>query len=274
MMPLPAGAALGRELGEVGYREGPSNANKFTDFISGGSIKGQFWCADFIVWTLVKSDVEIVRSSWTPYLEAWFRSKGRLHTTPRPGDVFFVYFPTLRRVAHTGFVTGVSADGRTVYTVEGNGNAAGGRNGYGVVRRARPAYAGIGRAGIRSYGRPAYGPAQPPKRRSTKPGSPVKAIQRALHFKDAWVDGEWGPKTDHALQLLRYAALGRIPHDVEATQRVAGTKVDGAWGRKSRSATLRTTARIQAALGCAPDGDWGPITESAFRTARRAYYRS
>ncbi len=43
----------------------------------------------------------------------------------------------MRRAFHCGFVSGVSADGSEIETIEGNTNLDGGAEGYGVFRRQR-----------------------------------------------------------------------------------------------------------------------------------------
>lgn len=54
---------------------------------------------------------------------------------PRKGDVFGIYFPDKKRIAHVGFVD--SWDDKYVITVEGNTNEAGSREGDGVYRKRR-----------------------------------------------------------------------------------------------------------------------------------------
>src|SRR5690606_39153725 len=63
---------------------------------------------------------------WTP------RKASR---SPRPGDVFSIYFPSLGRVGHVGLVA--SFDGRYINTIEGNPSGPGSREGDGVYARRR-----------------------------------------------------------------------------------------------------------------------------------------
>lgn len=259
---------------ENGYHEGARNFNKFS---RDNGRPAEYWCQDFAQWVLQRGDVETPITASTVFAESWYKRKGRLHTRPRVGDQFFIYFPTFQRVAHTGFVTGISDDGRTVYTIEGNSNPGGSRNGYGVFRRARPVLAQPGRAGIRSYGRPAYGPAPKPKPKPApkpKPGFKVTDLQKPVRLK---LTGHWDDAMDLRLTDLRKVAKAHgstshlSPGALREVQRACGTKADGVWGPKSRSAYKRTLPKVQLALDVAPDGSWGPITEAAFQAVRKKY---
>lgn len=267
---------------ELGYREGPNERNKFSKALGRPN---EYWCQDMAQYLLTRlGGIDGPNTAYTPNAEIWYKKQGRLFTTPRVGDQFFVYFPSKRRVAHTGFVVGISDDGRTVYTIEGNTNPGGGRNGYGVFKRSRPVLARPGTAGIRSYGRPVY--ATPPSTNPApvtdvvvkpKPGVSVRALQRAVHVG---ADGEWGPVTEAALHTVRGVAIGKtkIQHlnrrQIRNVQANVGTLQDGEWGPKSNKALKRTVAKIQAALRVAPDGDWGPITENAYQAARKTKFRA
>ncbi|HQS52214.1 MAG TPA: hypothetical protein PLN99_09980, partial [Daejeonella sp.] len=56
--------------------------------------------------------------------------------TPSTGDVFGIYFPEKKRIAHVGFID--SWDGTWLITVEGNTNISGNPEGDGVYRKRRP----------------------------------------------------------------------------------------------------------------------------------------
>ena len=55
--------------------------------------------------------------------------------TPTTGDVFGLYFPEKRRIAHVGFID--QWDGTWMISVEGNTNVSGSREGDGVYRKRR-----------------------------------------------------------------------------------------------------------------------------------------
>ncbi|MDP3469498.1 MAG: hypothetical protein Q8S11_14250 [Daejeonella sp.] len=60
----------------------------------------------------------------------------RQQITPTTGDVFGIYFPEKKRIAHVGFID--SWDGTWLITVEGNTNTSGHPEGDGVYRKRRP----------------------------------------------------------------------------------------------------------------------------------------
>ena len=105
--------------------------------------KGHAWCAAFVNWVHMKAGVEtgIKSPAWSP---SWFADASRItykrswnkEIEPKPGQVFGLYFSSLKRVAHVGFID--SFDKKNLYTVEGNTNAAGSREGDGVYRKIRP----------------------------------------------------------------------------------------------------------------------------------------
>jgi hypothetical protein len=82
-----------------------------------------------------------------------FRTAGRLHDEPRPGDVGHVFYPNLDggRIGHVFFVERVSGD--HVESIEGNTNRDGSRRGIGVFRSRRRWRNG---GAIRGFGRPLY----------------------------------------------------------------------------------------------------------------------
>ncbi len=55
--------------------------------------------------------------------------------TPSTGDIFALYFPEKRRIAHVGFID--QWDGTWLISVEGNTNISGSREGDGVYRKRR-----------------------------------------------------------------------------------------------------------------------------------------
>lgn len=73
---------------------------------------------------------------------AWAKTDagaGVLVDQPARGDLFLLWFPSLNRFAHVGFVTTVTPGGYT--TAEGNAappNAGSTREGFGVFVRPRP----------------------------------------------------------------------------------------------------------------------------------------
>ena len=135
---------------------------------------GNPWCAAFVCWVYGKAGVGNPRSGWSPALfgegrTVWAsgESRANLHagrqgtnnqelrplrsevrsypfslttnneqrTTPSTGDVFGLYFPEKRRIAHVGFID--EWKDPWVITVEGNTNVLGSKEGDGVYRKWR-----------------------------------------------------------------------------------------------------------------------------------------
>ncbi|GGH78160.1 hypothetical protein GCM10011379_45620 [Filimonas zeae] len=70
--------------------------------------------------------------------EALLFYKGRWLAGPLPADVFCLYYKSLGRIGHTGFFDGwANKSMGTFYSVEGNTNDGGNREGDGVYRRIR-----------------------------------------------------------------------------------------------------------------------------------------
>jgi len=132
---------------KIGVREltGRNDGSEVEKYLSYVWLKrGQPWCAAFVSWTFGQNGIKNVRSGGcvalmeqgrTIYSSAGNRSGNTGGLSPQSGDVFFIYFPEKKRVAHTGFV---HIWGETyVTTVEGNTNEAGSREGDGVYRKRR-----------------------------------------------------------------------------------------------------------------------------------------
>ncbi len=120
--------------GELGVREATGNndglrVEAYLNAIRLG--KGHAWCGAFVSWVYGKAGLAEPRIGWTPSL---FPSS-RLTKLPLQGDVFGLYFPALKRIAHAGLVAQVSSD--WVITLEGNTNPKGSREGDGVYRKRR-----------------------------------------------------------------------------------------------------------------------------------------
>lgn len=104
-----------------------------------GFTKGAAWCAAFLSWTFIQSDVSAIKSAWAP---AWFPpaktiyTKGR-HDNLKPdrADVFGLYFNNM--IAHVGFIDEWPPSDDFAITVEGNTNTAGSSEGDGVYRKRR-----------------------------------------------------------------------------------------------------------------------------------------
>lgn len=171
------------------YTEGPrSNETPFGEWADHPL---QSWCMSFVSYILDQVGQPIGKIAFCPTGVLYFRNQAQLKAgPPKPGDVFFLYFPSLGRYAHTGFVRDVQGD--WIITVEGNSDTAGSRTGGSVVSLRRKW------SGTRTvFGRPAYSTDKPrPTIKAGAKGDDVKFLQSQLGIK---ADGDWGPLTQAAV---------------------------------------------------------------------------
>jgi len=117
---------------EIGVRETSENSGPRVDeYNKYVGLKKAKWCASFVSWCHGQAGLAAPRTAWSPSLFP----KDRIATEAMPGLVMGMYFDSLKRVAHCGIVEGVRND--LIYTVEGNTNMAGSREGDGVYRKIR-----------------------------------------------------------------------------------------------------------------------------------------
>lgn len=131
---------------EIGVTEATGN-NDGEDvekyLISTNLGRGYAWCAAFVNWNLAQCSATHNNSAWCPdwfprHRIVWMNNPGvgfYPGTLPQKGDVFGIYFPAKNRIAHVGFIH--EWKGNSVVTVEGNTNAAGSREGIGVMKKIR-----------------------------------------------------------------------------------------------------------------------------------------
>lgn len=133
---------LAQALSQVGVREVGVNRGERVDAYlrKTGVPLGQPWCAAFVWWCFVRTyeslegTPPIPRTARCETLRLWAKRQGKLHSTPRRGDLFLILNAS-GKATHTGFVL-ATAD-RLFTTVEGNTNSGGSREGDGVYKRTR-----------------------------------------------------------------------------------------------------------------------------------------
>ena len=126
---------------EVGTHEGMSsghhnNVQKYSPSVPGLEwSQGQPWCATFVAWCAMKAGLAefYPRTASCDIGYQWFKVRGQLSEYPAIGAQ--VFFGTPADLVHTGLVIGFDKD--FVYTIEGNTNDTGSREGDGVYRKAR-----------------------------------------------------------------------------------------------------------------------------------------
>lgn len=149
--PSPTPAPRERVLGVATALIGTTEATGKNDgpiieaiLASTGNRKGDPYCAAFNFYCFQQAGLSklVPRSAWSPdWVKAptWTLAEGG--RTPQPADAFGIYFPSKKRVAHTGLVKKWSAP--TVLTVEGNtspeaaSGSAADRDGGGVWSKRR-----------------------------------------------------------------------------------------------------------------------------------------
>jgi hypothetical protein len=121
-------------MAELWVREktGKNDGKRVEEYLASVKLKkGNPYCAAFVSWVYKEAGYDLPRTGWSPALFP----AARLAKAAAPGNVFGIYFPALKRIAHCGLV--VSSRSDWVSTVEGNTDASGGREGGGVYQRLR-----------------------------------------------------------------------------------------------------------------------------------------
>lgn len=119
---------------QLGVREatGKNDGARVEAYLSyTGNKKGEPWCASFVSWVFGKAGFTQPRTAWGPALFP----RQRQILKPLPASLFGIFYPKLGRVAHCGLVE--ANNGNWLYTIEGNTNANGAREGDGVYRKLR-----------------------------------------------------------------------------------------------------------------------------------------
>jgi hypothetical protein len=113
--------------------ESPDGSNRSKDidrYFGNTGLRGQPWCCAFVSWALERALGEFpiggIHHPGVQRMWVMANDLGMAVDQPKPGDLFIQI--KSKGTGHTGFVIGVSEDGRSVYTCEGN---AGNRLKYG-----------------------------------------------------------------------------------------------------------------------------------------------
>jgi len=119
---------------ELGVREqtGKNDGKRVEEYLCYvGLPKGNPWCAAFVSWVYGQAGYKQPRTAWSPALFP----KEKISLNPKSADVFGIYFPSLKRIAHCGLVE--KTQKKWIITIEGNTNLAGSNEGGGVYRKWR-----------------------------------------------------------------------------------------------------------------------------------------
>lgn len=135
---------------QIGVMESPPNSNKGPEvnqyLASVNCPPGNFWCAGFVYWCFNEAAKKLKRDNpackTAGCLFHWNNSSGKKITTReainnpsliKPGAVFIMDHG--KGMGHTGIISRV--EGGFIYTIEGNSNSGGSRNGIGVFELTR-----------------------------------------------------------------------------------------------------------------------------------------
>lgn len=103
--------------------------------------KGYAWCAAFVKWNLLQVGITKANRINGMALSCHNSAniiyyKNNFLQPVQPGDIFTIYYSSLKRIGHTGFLD--KAINSSIYrSVEGNTNAVGSREGDGVYYKYR-----------------------------------------------------------------------------------------------------------------------------------------
>lgn len=92
------------------------------------------WCMAFVYWCCKEAALNSRLIKTGGVLRMWNEvGKDMKHSAPLAGDIFIMDYG--KGLGHTGFVEKVQGD--KIFTIEGNTNDSGSREGYEVCRRVR-----------------------------------------------------------------------------------------------------------------------------------------
>ncbi|WP_166922451.1 CHAP domain-containing protein [Flavobacterium poyangense] len=126
---------------QIGVEEMPRNSNAGPEveiyLRSVGLDKGHPWCMAFVYWCNQKASQQTNQKNplkkTAGVLDQYNSRPLLVQKTPQRGDVFIMNFKN--GTGHTGFIEKIT--GNTAFTIEGNTNNSGSREGYKVARRKR-----------------------------------------------------------------------------------------------------------------------------------------
>ena len=132
--------ALKVAISQLGQKENPLGSNwgkPVQDYLKSVGINfPASWCMAFVYWCFNQTGKPNPMIKTGGVLNAWNTAdkKYRVVGDPQPGDIFIMNFG--KGLGHTGIVEKVDAN--FVYTIDGNTNDSGSREGIEVCRKQRP----------------------------------------------------------------------------------------------------------------------------------------
>jgi len=132
--------ALKVAIVQIGQKENPLGSNwgkPVQDYLKAVGINfPASWCMAFVYWCFEQCGHGNPLVKTGGVLNAWNTAdkKYRVVGDPQPGDIFIMNFG--KGLGHTGIVEKVDAN--FIYTIDGNTNDSGSREGIEVCRKQRP----------------------------------------------------------------------------------------------------------------------------------------
>ncbi|MDR6786500.1 peptidoglycan-binding protein [Pedobacter africanus] len=129
--------------GEIGVREvGNNDGKRVREYLAYTGIKTPApWCSSFLSWVFGEAGYSEPKTAWSP---AMFPKERLVYpsqpSAALPGGaseamVIGIYFSSLKRIGHVGLIERLK--GELIYSIEGNTNTNGSREGHGVFRKVR-----------------------------------------------------------------------------------------------------------------------------------------
>lgn len=141
---------------EVGVAEEKENWGKrVAEYLKEAQVKTPApWCAAFCNWVAKRAatdlgiDSPLEKVPLQAYVQSYFdyfNKQGKVvpAAKAKPGDLIVLWYPSLKRYGHIGIVEKVDVKKGIAYTIEGNTNAAGSREGEQVAAKQRPITANV-----------------------------------------------------------------------------------------------------------------------------------
>lgn len=137
-------AAVDLARSQIGVTENPKGSNwgpVVAEYLKSVGIHSPApWCAAFVYWVFQRTlgaKNPLPKTGYTPLILRWAKEQKRIIPIAQcqPGDLVLFYYPHLKRVGHVGIVALAKPD--HVWTIEGNTNDDGTREGWKVCRRKR-----------------------------------------------------------------------------------------------------------------------------------------
>lgn len=195
--------------GQVGYKEGKNNSNKFGAAYGMNNVS---WCMEFIWWCMKQAGMDFYKTASCTACYKHYASRAVSKNSLRKGDIVFFDWDHSGDCDHVGIVEYVGSS--RITTIEGNtssGNSGSQSNGDGVYRRYRT-YSQIAKAIRPAYDAETTGggtcnvTVQEVKKGSK--GGSVYVLQAFLKSKGYYtgkVDGEAGTLTANAIGAFQKA---------------------------------------------------------------------